>query len=27
MLQDTDVSGALTQQNFSTSALFERTFD
>ena len=27
MLQDTDISGALTQQSFITSALFERTFD
>jgi regulator of CtrA degradation len=27
MLQDTDASGALTQQSFIASALFERTFD
>jgi regulator of CtrA degradation len=27
MLQDTDISGALTQQNFIDSQLFERTFD
>ena len=27
MLQDTDVAGAMTQQSFITSALFERTFD
>src|SRR6185312_11955783 len=27
MLQDTDASGALTQQSFITSVLFERTFD
>ena len=27
MLQDTDASGALTQQSFITSGLFERTFD